>query len=61
MEWRADSRYAALVARAVAIHLRALAILRYELLSFDNAFLNYRPSFFDQRTLLARYAKINRK
>lgn len=54
MEWRADSRYAALVARAVAIHLPALDPLQYELLSFDNAFLNYRPNFFDQRTLVAR-------
>ncbi|XP_063873952.1 alpha-L-iduronidase-like isoform X2 [Scylla paramamosain] len=54
-EWRADSRYAALVVRAVAIHLPALAVLRYELLSFDNAFLNYRPSFFNQRTLVARF------
>ncbi|XP_050714481.1 uncharacterized protein LOC126997437 isoform X2 [Eriocheir sinensis] len=55
LEWRADSRYAALVARAVAIHLPALSRLHYELLSFDNAFLNYRPSFFNQRTLVARF------
>ncbi|KAK4297171.1 hypothetical protein Pmani_030388 [Petrolisthes manimaculis] len=55
LTWRADARYPAMVARAVALHLPLLSSLRYELLSFDNAFLNYRPSFFDQRTLVARF------
>ncbi|XP_069169007.1 uncharacterized protein [Procambarus clarkii] len=53
-EWRADSRYAALVARAVYVHHQARAALPHLLYSFDNAFLNYRPSFFDQRTMVAR-------
>ncbi|KAK4292477.1 hypothetical protein Pmani_034764 [Petrolisthes manimaculis] len=55
LTWRADARYPAMVARAVALHLPLLSSMRYELLSFDNAFLNYRPSFFDQRTLVARF------
>ncbi|XP_042210766.1 uncharacterized protein LOC121858388 [Homarus americanus] len=53
--WRADTRYAALVCRAVYTHLEVLPHLNYQLISFDNAFLNYRPSFFNQRTLMARF------
>ncbi|XP_071542555.1 alpha-L-iduronidase [Panulirus ornatus] len=56
LAWRADARYAALVVRAVYIHLQArVTVPRYDLISFDNAFLNYRPSFFDQRTMMARF------
>ncbi|XP_069948800.1 alpha-L-iduronidase isoform X1 [Cherax quadricarinatus] len=65
LEWRADARYAALVVRSVYIHQLAQATHTHQLaqttlphinlISFDNAFLNYRPSFFEQRTMMARF------
>ncbi|XP_068241204.1 alpha-L-iduronidase [Palaemon carinicauda] len=57
-EWRADARYAALAVRSVYIHQLAkdrIPHFKYALMSFDNAFLNYRPHFFDQRTILTRF------
>ncbi|XP_063587899.1 alpha-L-iduronidase-like [Penaeus indicus] len=56
--WRADGRYAGLVARAVYTHHEALSSrprLNYQLISFDNSFLNYFPNFFEQRSLVARF------
>jgi L-iduronidase len=69
-DWRADTRYAALMAKTVIHHLDAwintrnssaiTSGLRYSLLSFDNAFLNYNlnsssVNVFDQRTMVARF------
>ena len=69
-DWRADTRYGALMAKNVIHHLTAwtnsqnssaiTAGLEYGLLSFDNAFLNYNlnsssVNVFDQRTMVARF------
>ncbi|XP_069684325.1 alpha-L-iduronidase isoform X2 [Periplaneta americana] len=56
--WRADVRYASLVASVIAQH--QLVMVRQhgfplKLLSNDNAFLNYHPYYFSQRTLLTRF------
>ncbi|KAF4526099.1 hypothetical protein B566_EDAN007593, partial [Ephemera danica] len=56
-EWRADVRYAAMVARGVVDHLHLLVRKPHfplQFLSNDNAFLSTAPNYFTQRTLLAR-------
>ncbi|GLH00462.1 Uncharacterized protein GBIM_06842, partial [Gryllus bimaculatus] len=57
-EWRADARYAAMVARAAAESQRRLVHqLGVDLVASanDNAFLSDAPHHFTQRTLLARF------
>ncbi|XP_071947609.1 alpha-L-iduronidase-like isoform X2 [Antedon mediterranea] len=56
--WRADATYAAIVAKVVTQHQNLLSKspgINYSLLSNDNGFLNFYPSFFDQRTLVSRF------
>ncbi|XP_021935805.1 alpha-L-iduronidase isoform X2 [Zootermopsis nevadensis] len=56
--WRADVRYGAMVAAVIADHQHVMVRqqgLPLQLLSNDNAFLNYHPYYFTQRTLLARF------
>ncbi|PSN39547.1 Alpha-L-iduronidase [Blattella germanica] len=60
--WRADVRYAAMVASVIISHQQVMVGkygLPLELLSNDNAFLNYHPFYFNQRTLLARFQMNN--
>jgi L-iduronidase len=55
--WRADVRYGAMVAAVIVAHQQIMVrqhSLPLQLLSNDNAFLNYHPYYFTQRTLLAR-------
>ncbi|KAG1681482.1 Alpha-L-iduronidase [Nymphon striatum] len=57
--WRADATYAAMVAKVIIQHHFAYngkkkKIFNFALLSNDNAFLNYAPNYFSERTLLAR-------
>ncbi|CAH1246101.1 IDUA [Branchiostoma lanceolatum] len=56
-EWRADVRYAAMVAKVIVMHQKFMigAGVPYTLLSNDNGFLNFHPNYFQQRTLLARF------
>ncbi|KAK3717330.1 hypothetical protein QZH41_011573, partial [Actinostola sp. cb2023] len=56
-DWRADARYAAMVVKVIAQHQNILIPKKqmYSLLSNDNGFMNYPPSYFSQRTLLARF------
>ncbi|XP_043234436.1 alpha-L-iduronidase-like [Amphibalanus amphitrite] len=57
--WRADVTYAAMIASNIIRHqLWRTATgnkYHYSLLSNDNAFLNYHPHYFQQRTLFARF------
>lgn len=59
--WRADSTYAAMVAKIVVQHQKhfisnpTAEIKNYTLLSNDNGFLSWYPHQFTQRTLLARF------
>ncbi|KAL4231720.1 hypothetical protein ACF0H5_009296 [Mactra antiquata] len=59
--WRADSTYAAMVAKVVVEHQNLFIsngspdIKNYTLLSNDNAFLSWYPHQFTERTLLARF------
>ncbi|XP_048766464.2 alpha-L-iduronidase-like isoform X4 [Ostrea edulis] len=60
LAWRADSTYAAMVAKVIAQHQNMILSkkkppLNYTLLSNDNAFLSYVPHQFTQRTLTARF------
>ncbi|MBN3310643.1 IDUA iduronidase, partial [Amia calva] len=62
--WRADVTYAAMVAKVIAQHQNLLIAspantINYTLLSNDNAFLNYHPHYFTQRTLTARFQMNN--
>lgn len=64
--WRADSTYAAIVAKIIAQHLYGFTLnkttsdhILYSLLSNDNGFLNYSPHYFTQRTLNARFQMNN--
>ncbi|PIK58674.1 putative alpha-L-iduronidase [Apostichopus japonicus] len=63
--WRADTTYAAVVAKIIIQHQHLLITpkpdYRYSLLSNDNGFLNYYPAFFEQRTLNARFQMNNTK
>lgn len=63
-KWRADCTYAAMAVKVIGQHINldpqsANTMKCYELLSNDNAFLNYYPSFFEQRTLMARFQMNN--
>lgn len=58
LTWRGDVRYAAIVASVIAAHQKVMVRehgIPATLLSNDNAFLNYDPFYFNQRTLLARF------
>ncbi|KAF5299483.1 hypothetical protein FQR65_LT01064 [Abscondita terminalis] len=62
MEWRGDARYAAMIAKLVIDYFKVLIMnmkVPVEIISFDNAFLNYDPFYFTQRTLLARFQMNN--
>ncbi|XP_033122455.1 alpha-L-iduronidase-like [Anneissia japonica] len=62
--WRAEATYAAIVAKVVVQHQHLLSknpMINYSLLSNDNGFLNFYPSFFDQRTLVSRFQMNNTK
>ncbi|XP_062590471.1 alpha-L-iduronidase-like isoform X2 [Saccostrea cucullata] len=64
LAWRADSTYAAMVAKVIAQHQNMIlaklpAFMNYSLLSNDNAFLSYVPHQFTQRTLAARFQMNN--
>ncbi|GLV44162.1 alpha-L-iduronidase [Carabus blaptoides fortunei] len=61
-EWRADVRYAAMVVKVIIDHYEKFVRdmrVDIEVLSNDNAFLNYHPYYFTQRTLLARFQMNN--
>ncbi|XP_043239956.1 alpha-L-iduronidase-like [Amphibalanus amphitrite] len=57
--WRADVTYAAMIASNIIRHQQWRTATgnkyNYSLLSNDNAFLNYHPHYFQQRTLFARF------
>lgn len=62
--WRADSTYAAMVAKVITQHQNMILakqplLINYTLLSNDNAFLSYVPHQFTQRTLTARFQMNN--
>ncbi|XP_066430421.1 alpha-L-iduronidase isoform X2 [Eleutherodactylus coqui] len=64
--WRADVTYAAMVVKVIDQHLDfmhsdANPSMNYSLLSNDNAFMNYYPHYFTQRTLTARFQMNNTK
>ncbi|XP_075060015.1 alpha-L-iduronidase isoform X2 [Mixophyes fleayi] len=64
--WRGDVTYAAMVIKVIDQHLDFLLSdeshsMNYSLLSNDNAFMNYYPHYFTQRTLTARYQMNNTK
>ncbi|KAL0270146.1 UNVERIFIED_CONTAM: hypothetical protein PYX00_007642 [Menopon gallinae] len=61
-DWRSDVRYASLVLQVIIGHVNEMYVKRnipFEILSNDNAFLNYHPHYFTQRTLLARFQMNN--
>ncbi|XP_077992746.1 alpha-L-iduronidase-like [Glandiceps talaboti] len=63
-DWRADARYAAVVAKVIGQHQNQVLskpgnAINYALLSNDNGFMNFNPHFFDERTLLARFQMNN--
>uniref|UniRef100_A0A8D0GXV6 Alpha-L-iduronidase n=1 Tax=Sphenodon punctatus TaxID=8508 RepID=A0A8D0GXV6_SPHPU len=65
-KWRADVTYAAMVIKVIIQHQNLLIskpsnTINYTLLSNDNAFLNYHPHYFTQRTLTARFQMNNTK
>ncbi|XP_076810679.1 alpha-L-iduronidase-like [Clavelina lepadiformis] len=59
--WRSDVTYAAIIVKIISQHQHQIianksrSYMQYSLLSNDNAFLNYYPHFFTQRTLNARF------
>ncbi|XP_069834137.1 alpha-L-iduronidase isoform X2 [Dendropsophus ebraccatus] len=64
--WRGDVTYAAMVIKVIDQHLDFLhsdgeSSMNYTLLSNDNAFMNYYPHYFTQRTLTARFQMNNTK
>ncbi|XP_053559266.1 alpha-L-iduronidase [Bombina bombina] len=64
--WRGDVTYAAMVVKVIDQHQALLLSnesnsINYTLLSNDNAFLNYYPHYFTQRTLTARFQMNNTK
>ncbi|XP_043370186.1 alpha-L-iduronidase isoform X5 [Dermochelys coriacea] len=64
--WRADVTYAAMVVKVIIQHQNLLIskannTVNYTLLSNDNAFMNYHPHYFTQRTLTARFQMNNTK
>ncbi|XP_074650821.1 alpha-L-iduronidase-like isoform X2 [Tubulanus polymorphus] len=57
-QWRADTTYPAMVIKVISRHQNEVIrdhVFPLKLFSNDNAFLNYRPHYFTQRTLLARF------
>ncbi|XP_072112195.1 alpha-L-iduronidase isoform X2 [Mobula birostris] len=64
--WRAEVTYAAMVVKVISQHQNLLianpeSTINFTLLSNDNAFLNYHPNYFTQRTLTARFQMNNTK
>ncbi|XP_056424796.1 alpha-L-iduronidase isoform X2 [Hyla sarda] len=64
--WRGDVTYAAMVIKVIGQHLDFMhsdgnPSMNYSLLSNDNAFMNYYPHYFTQRTLTARFQMNNTK
>uniref|UniRef100_A0A8C5LV15 Alpha-L-iduronidase n=1 Tax=Leptobrachium leishanense TaxID=445787 RepID=A0A8C5LV15_9ANUR len=64
--WRGDVTYAAMVVKVIDQHQDFLLwnesnSFNYSLLSNDNAFMNYYPHYFTQRTLTARFQMNNTK
>ncbi|KAM4050755.1 alpha-L-iduronidase isoform 2-T2 [Anomaloglossus baeobatrachus] len=64
--WRGDVTYAAMVIKVIDQHLDFMhsdgnPSMNYSLLSNDNAFMNYYPHYFTQRTLTARIQMNNTK
>ncbi|XP_071971503.1 alpha-L-iduronidase [Engystomops pustulosus] len=64
--WRGDVTYAAMVIKVIdqhldLIHAEGNPSMNYSLLSNDNAFMNYYPHYFTQRTLTARFQMNNTK
>ncbi|KAG8454291.1 hypothetical protein GDO86_000802 [Hymenochirus boettgeri] len=61
--WRGDVTYAAMIVKVIDQHQLVLTnknnSLNYTLLSNDNAFMNYHPHYFTQRTLTARFQMNN--
>ncbi|NP_001087031.1 alpha-L-iduronidase L homeolog [Xenopus laevis] len=61
--WRGDVTYAAMVVKIIDQHLQLLSnksnSINYTLLSNDNAFMNFHPNYFSQRTLTARFQMNN--
>ncbi|XP_041109745.1 alpha-L-iduronidase isoform X2 [Polyodon spathula] len=58
--WRADVTYASMVVKVIDQHQNLIIAkphnsINYTLLSNDNAFLNYHPHYFTQRTLTTRF------
>lgn len=58
LEFRADVRYPAMVAKIIQLHLYDDDPLfaHYQMTSNDNAFLNYAPHYFTQRTMLTTFS-----
>ncbi|KAM4807543.1 alpha-L-iduronidase [Rhinophrynus dorsalis] len=64
--WRGDVTYAAMVVKVIDQHQDLILSnksisMNYTLLSNDNAFMNYYPHYFTQRTLTARFQMNNTK
>ncbi|KAJ8039152.1 Alpha-L-iduronidase [Holothuria leucospilota] len=63
--WRADTTYAAVVTKVIIQHQHLLITPNpnylYTLISNDNGFLNFYPTFFEQRTLNTRFQMNNTK
>ncbi|XP_075705975.1 alpha-L-iduronidase isoform X2 [Rhinoderma darwinii] len=64
--WRGDVTYAAMVIKVIDQHLDIMhsdgnPSMNFSLLSNDNAFMNYYPHYFTQRTLTARFQMNNTK
>ncbi|XP_040273967.1 alpha-L-iduronidase [Bufo bufo] len=64
--WRGDVTYAAMVIKIIHQHLDFMSsdgnlTMNYSLLSNDNAFMNYYPHYFTQRTLTSRFQMNNTK
>ncbi|KAM8940318.1 alpha-L-iduronidase [Pelodytes ibericus] len=64
--WRGDVTYAAMIVKVIDQHQdyqlsNKSSSFNYMLLSNDNAFMNYYPHYFTQRTLTARFQMNNTK
>jgi L-iduronidase len=61
-DFQGDTRYAAVLVETVFEHWKAIyngRMKNLDSISHDNAFLNFHPNFFTQRTLLARFQMNN--
>lgn len=61
-DFQADTRYAAVLVETVFKHWQEIyngRMVNLDSISHDNSFLNFHPSFFTQRTLLARFQMNN--